>query len=441
MNKANPLASPYCSPIESTFTLFINANVYDGRSEALHENMSVLVKDNIIVEISDRPISIDGKPTIKTQTIDVKGRTLMPGIIAMHEHLMFQMSYSDLLSQDTRYAACVATEVARIYLMNGVTSVRDAAGNCFGLKRAIEAGHVTGPRIFPSGAMISQTGGHGDQRTNAHASCFCDFHNVHPLVKMGDMCVCDGADDVRKAARENLRMGATQIKLAVGGGVASHSDPLDVVQFSRDEIRAAVEAADDYNTYVMAHVYNKKGVQRAIECGVKSIEHGNMVDDEETMQLMKEKGVWLAPQVTVYKNQPPLGFTKEQIQKHHSAYEALDTMFKLAKKVGHENIVFGTDIIADLDKIRNLNEEFMYRTQWFSPSEILRQATSKGGELLSLSNRYNPGRLGVIEAGALADILVVDGNPLNDISIMTDPNDNIQFIMKDGQVYKNSMMQ
>eukprot|EP00804_Cyclotella_cryptica_P024677 CCRYP_001672-RA/>CCRYP_001672-RA protein AED:0.19 eAED:0.19 QI:0/-1/0/1/-1/1/1/0/404 len=404
--------------------------------------MSVLIKDNIILEIAKNiaiNYHLDTSNNANAQIIDVKGQTLMPGIIAMHEHVMFQISHLSLLSQDTRYVACIATETARTYLFNGVTTIRDAAGNCFGLKSAIDQGHILGPRIFPSGALISQTAGHGDQRTNAHPSCFCDAFNVHPLVKMGDMIVVDGKDQVRKAARENLRSGATQIKLAVGGGVASLSDPLDVVQFGTDEIRAAVEAADDYNTYVMAHVYNNKGVRRAVECGVKSIEHANMIDDEDTMMLLKEKGVWLSPQVSVYKSKPSAGFTAEQVAKHYSAYEAIDTMFNLAKKVGMTNIVFGSDIIADLDKVRNLNQEFVFRSKWFSPSEILRQASSNGGELLSLSGRFNPGRLGVIEVGALADILVVNGNPLEDISIMSNPKDNIQLIMKDGKVYKNEL--
>jgi len=359
----------------------------------------------------------------------------MPGIIGAHEHIMLQLSYSDFYSTDDRYWAIVATQTARTYLMNGWTSIRDI-GNSFSLKRAIDKGVIPGPRIFPSGTMISQTGGHADHSLDNEPSRLVGGA-PDPAVRFGDMAVVDGVPKVLEAARDNLRRGATQIKIAVGGGFGSFADPLEVVQFTPEEIRAAVQAAEDYKTYVMAHVYNNDGIKRAIENGVKSIEHGNLVD-EPTLKLMKEKGIWLAPQVIVFATEP-IGLNAEQKRKHAEAYAGIDNMFNLTKKIGFDKIVFGTDIITDPNLIARMNEEFTFRTKWFTPVEILRQATSKGGELLDLSKRFNPGKLGVIVEGALADILLINGNPLEDISLLTKPEENLALIMKDGKIYKNML--
>jgi len=200
--------------------------------------------------------------------------------------------------------------------------------------------------------------------------------------------IADGRDEVLKTVREALRRGASQIKIAVGGGTGSYADPLDVIQYTPDEIRAAVEAADDWHTYVMAHVYNSDGARRAIENGVKSIEHGNLLD-EDTLRLMKEKDVWLSPQVIVFTYHPK-GFTEDQKTKHDQALAGTDNMFKLVKKVGLKKVAFGTDIISDPEKLEEMNEEFKFRAKWFTPAEILQQATSISGELMALSGPRNP---------------------------------------------------
>jgi len=411
-------------------TLFTNVNVFDGENEKLIETANVLVEGNKIKMVSTKKIE-----AADATIIDGGGRTLMPGIIGAHEHIMLQLSYSDFYSTDDRYWAIVATQTARTYLMNGWTSIRDI-GNSFSLKRAIDKGVIPGPRIFPSGTMISQTGGHADHSLDNEPSRLVGGA-PDPAVRFGDMAVVDGVPKVLEAARDNLRRGATQIKIAVGGGFGSFADPLEVVQFTPEEIRAAVQAAEDYKTYVMAHVYNNDGIKRAIENGVKSIEHGNLVD-EPTLKLMKEKGIWLAPQVIVFATEP-IGLNAEQKRKHAEAYAGIDNMFNLTKKIGFDKIVFGTDIITDPNLIARMNEEFTFRTKWFTPVEILRQATSKGGELLDLSKRFNPGKLGVIVEGALADILLINGNPLEDISLLTKPEENLALIMKDGKIYKNML--
>ena len=412
--------------------LFTNVNVFDGVDEALIANANVLVKGDLIAAVSTDRIDADG-----ATVIDGGGRTLMPGIIGCHEHVMMQLPITTLLNSDERYIAAVSTATAETYLMNGWTSIRDAAGNTFGLKKAIDQGFVPGPRIYPSGPMITQTSGHSDHRTFQKPLTAATKGVPSTGMEYFDLALADGVPEVLKAAREAMRMGATQIKIAVGGGTGSYADPLDVVQYLPEEIDAAVRAAKDYNTYVMAHVYNDAGAQRAIAAGVKSIEHGNLLH-EETLRMMKDADVWWCPQVIVYTGIPK-GYTEDQADKHRQAYAGIDAAFRAAKRIGYENIGFGTDIITDPAMIARMNEEFVLRTQWFDNVEILRQATSKNGRILALSNRYNPGKVGVIEEGALADLLLVDGDPLEDISILTDPGANLDLIMKNGVIYKSAM--
>ncbi len=339
------------------------------------------------------------------------------------------------MTSDTRYFAYVAAQTARTYLMRGFTTVRDAAGNTFSQKKAIDQGFVAGPRIYPSGPMISQTAGHADHRFPSDASALIGG-TWDPMVRYGDMAVVDGVPDGLKTAREALRRDASQIKIVVGGGTGSYADPLDVVEFTPEEIRAAVQAASDFGTYVMAHVYNSAGIRRAIDNGVKSIEHGNLID-EETLRYMKEKDVWLSSEVIVY-TFIPKGYTEDQANKHRRAYAGIDKMFTLCKKIGFTKIAFGSDIITDPETLARINDEFTYRAKWFTPVEILRQATANGGELLAMSGHNNlyPGKLGVIQEGALADILLINGNSLEDITILIRPDENIALIMKDGKIFE-----
>lgn len=286
--------------------------------------------------------------------------------------------------------------------------------------------------------MISQTGGHSDHRLPSMESQLVG-DNWDPLTRYGDMAVVDGVPEILKAVRENLRQGASQIKLALGGGTGSFADPLEVVEFLPEEVKAAVQAAEDYGTYVTVHCYNNEGVRRAIDNGVKCVEHGQLMN-EASLKLMKEKDIWLSPQVIVF-TFIPKGYTEDQANKHRQAYAGIDNMFTIAKKIGYDKIVFGSDIITDPEMVVRMNEEFEHRTKWFSNVEILRQATSKGGELLKMSGPKDPypKKLGVIEVGAYADVLLINGNPLEDITILKNSTDNIALIMKDGKVYKNTL--
>ena len=413
--------------------LITNARVFDGHDDKLTEPMSVLIEGNKIKQIG---VTIDAPETAKV--IDAGGRVMTPGFIDSHSHLMFQLSFGEAFSSDEFYWAYVATQAAKVYLDNGFTTVREVAGNSFSLKKAIDRGIVAGPRIYPSGPMISQTSGHSDHRTDAQKSSMIADEPSIPM-KFDMVQLADGRAEVLKTVREALRRGASQIKIAVGGGTGSYADPLDTTQYTDDEIRAAVEAAEDWNTYVTAHVYNPDGIRRAVENGVKCIEHGNLAD-EPTLKLMKDKGVWLSPQVIVY-TYHPLGYTDDQKAKHDEAYAGIDNLFKAVKKIGFDKIAFGSDIITDLEMLKRINEEFLYRTEWFSPAEVLRQATSRSGELMALSGPRNPypGKLGVIEEGAYADLLLINGNPLEDLSILTSPENNLALIMKDGKIYKNTI--
>jgi imidazolonepropionase-like amidohydrolase len=410
-----------------------NARVFDGASADLSAPQDIAISNGLISEIGR---DLDVAET--TEEIDAQSRVVMPGLINSHAHIMMQMPVGQALTTDAFYWAYVATKASKTMLDSGFTTIRDMSGNTFSLKQAIDQGVVAGPRIYPSGAMISQTAGHSDHRTAANNSRLLDPTSRSHFEELGMTMVADGRPEVLQAARENLRRGATQIKIAVGGGISSYGDPLDVTQYTDDEVRAAVESAEDWGTYVAAHVYNSKGIRRAITNGVKSIEHANLVD-EETLLLMQENDIWLSPQVLIFENEI-VGLNADQQRKQQQALEGIDDMMKAVNKIGFEKIVFGADIVTNMGLLERIGEEFMLRSQWFEPIEILRQVTSRGGELMALSGPRNPyGKLGVIEVGAVADILVVEGNPLEDISVMTQPRENFKVILQGGSVYKNEL--
>lgn len=417
----------------SEATLFQNARIFDGEADQLSAPMDLLVEDGVITHIgSDTPAPESAR------VIDVQGKTLMPGMINAHAHVMLQLPLMKAIAADEYAFAYTAVVAARSLLDNGFTTIRDMSGDTFSLKAAIDQGLLPGPRIYPSGPMISQTSGHGDHRTPGQPSRLLVQSSRSPFELAGMTIVADGVPEVLQAARENLRRGASQIKIAVGGGISSQSDPLDVTQFTEDEITAAVAAAENWGTYVAAHVYNSKGVQRAVKLGVKSIEHANLID-RETMELMADNNVWLSPQVMIFEAELK-GFTADQQAKQKQARDGLHQLMTLAAAMDYRNIVFGEDIVTSLAGLNQINQELVLRSRWFTPVQILRQATSRAGELMALSGPRNPyGTVGVIQVGALADILLVEGNPLEDISVLANPKDNIRLIMKAGQVYKNTL--
>lgn len=418
-------------------TLFENVRVFDGKSERLEEGMNVLVRGNTIEKISKDPFSTDGTPSV--QVIAGGGRTLMPGLIDAHWHAMLvRPTPAALLTDDVGYLNLVAGAEARDTLMRGFTTVRDVGGPSFGLKRAIDEGIVAGPRIFPSGAIVSVTSGHGDFRQA----------NELPRVvgapqsrqeQTGASMIADSPDEVRVRVREQLLKGASQIKLTAGGGVASPNSPLDVSTFTEAELRAAVEAAENWGTYVTVHAYTPVSIQRAISAGVKCIEHGHLMD-EATAKLIAERGIWLSTQAFPDEMADAFPPGSQERAKAFTVFAGTDTSITLAKKYKLKT-AFGTDILFSKRLAQRQGELLVKFTRWYTPAETLAMATGTNGELLALSGKRNPypGKLGVVEEGALADLLLVDGDPVSNIELLQDPAKNLLVIMKDGKIYKNSL--
>jgi imidazolonepropionase-like amidohydrolase len=423
----------------SPVTVFSNARIFDGKSDKLTEPMNVLVRGNRIERISAQPIPIDRRGD--TTIIDTGGRTLMPGLIDMHWHTMLvRPTPAQMMAWDVGYANLVAGDEAQATLMRGFTAVRDVGGPSFGLKRAIDDGVIAGPRIYPSGAVITVTSGHGDFRQPFDVPRI-PGGRLTRMEQLGGSMVADSPDEVRMRVREQLMLGATQIKLTAGGGVASPHSPLDASTFTEPELRAAVEAADNWGTYVTVHAYTPTSIQRAIAAGVKCIEHGHLMD-EPTAELIAERGIWLSTQPL---DDEMANAFPPSSQEHAKALQVLagtDATYKLAKKYKLKT-AFGTDILFSPTLAQRQGELLASLTRWYSPVEALVMATSANAQLLALSGKRNPypGKLGVVEEGALADLLLVDGNPLENIELIADPEKNFVVIMKDGKIYKNTVAQ
>jgi imidazolonepropionase-like amidohydrolase len=449
------LAASANADADAPRTLFTNVNIFNGTDNKLYENHHVLVVGNQIKSISDEPIAVEGEATV----IDGGGKTLMPGLIDGHAHVMMNSSFVQIESNmDLTDLAYRATLVMDRFLMDGFTSVRDMGGPAFGLMRNINSGIIKGPRVFPSGAFISQTSGHGDFRERSDGGfSINDAGDLSNFERMGIGMVADGVPAVLAATRLNLRNGATQIKIMAGGGGSSRFDPMDTTQYSHDEVCAIVEAAKDWNTYVSAHVFTDRSMNRLMDCGVKSFDHGFFMT-EKTMKRVAKEGVFVVPQMW--------GLSPDLAKNPLMPKDKLPMVAKLQEEYGDfgknllkhgVKVVFASDyvgVFADAERARRY--EFWWRTQAFGSNfEVLKQLTSTAGELLALSGPRNPyasaGKLGVIEAGAAADILIIDGNPLEDISVLggndkwfdADPEwkpiETIQVIMKDGVIYKNSL--
>lgn len=414
--------------------LFRDVRVYDGRSEALTKPTSVLVRGNAITAIGP-----GAEAATDAVIVEGEGRTLMPGLIDAHWHtLLIRPTPQAAIYGDLGFVNLLAGAEARATLMRGFTAVRDMGGPSFGLKHAIDSGVVEGPRIWPSGAMITVTSGHGDYRMTSELPRDAS----QPLSRMeeiGGSMVADSPDAVRQRVREQLMLGASQIKLTAGGGVASPHSPLDVSTFTPEELQAATEAAANWGTYVAVHAYTPETVRRAIDAGVKVIEHGHLMDDE-TAAYIAEKGVWLSAQPFLPGEGAPFPPGSSQFLKQKTVTDGTDSLYRLARK--HKvKLAFGTDILFSEQLATRQNFLLAEMTRWFTPAEVLRMATSTNGELLALSGLRSPyqGKLGVVEVGALADLLLVDGDPLENIRILEDPRQNFRVIMKDGKIHKNTL--
>src|SRR5215831_10811802 len=416
-----------------TSILFQNVRIFDGRNAALSPPANVLVKGNIIERISSEPIPVG----LGVSVIAGNGRTLMPGLIDAHWHaVMASVPQPVLMTADPNYLQLLAARQAQATLMRGFTTVRDLGGPVFGLKRAIDEGVIVGPRIYPSGAFISQTSGHGDFRFPFEVPRQLGGPLSHSEIQ-GIAAIADSPDEVRVRAREQLRAGASQIKLMAGGGVASPYNPIESTQYTEPEIRAAVEAAENWGTYVTVHAYVPRAIQQAVAAGVKCIEHGHLID-EPTARLLAEKGIWWSLQPFLNdQDASPLVNPVSQ-KKALQVFGGTDNAYRLARKYKIKT-AFGTDILFDAKLTNRQGAQLAKLVRWYSPAEALKMATGDNGELLALSGFINPypGKLGVVEPGALADLLLVNGNPLEDITLIEDPAKNFVVIMKDGRIYKD----
>ncbi|WP_313341695.1 amidohydrolase family protein [Stenotrophomonas sp.] len=425
-------AAPATGAAAVPSVLFTNVRIFDGSHGRLSAPSNVLVQGNTIARIATGAIDAPG-----ARRIDGRGRTLMPGLIDMHWHSMFAgIPIQSLMTADTGYINIVAGAESHKTLMRGFTTVRDVGGAVWGLKAAIDSGHADGPRIFPSGSMISVTSGHGDFREASDLPrALGQPGSRHDVI--GDSAIADTPDEVRVRTREQLMRGASQIKLTAGGGVSSPHSPLDVVTFTEPEVRAAVEAAGDWGTYVTVHAYTPEAIQRAIRAGVKCIEHASLMDDA-TARRMRDTGTWLSTQPFPPELADAFPTGSEQWQKAQEVFAGTEQTYRLAIKYKLKT-AFGTDVLFSSALASQQNRILASLTRWYTPAEALIMATGTNAQLLALSGKRSAyaGRLGVVEEGALADLLLVNGDPLADIAVITNPDANFNVIMKDGKIFKD----
>lgn len=406
--------------------MFTHCALLDGSSPEVREGMHILVEGERIREVSDVPIT-----AAEAQVIDLQGKTLMPGLIDAHVHLIATtLNLGQLAYEPVSLTVARARHIADGMLQRGFTTIRDAAGADWGLAAAIAQDLIHGPRVFYAGRALSQTGGHGDFRPRTWEAdhCACCMSGAQFSV------IADGVPAVQKAAREELRRGATQIKIMASGGVASPTDPVWNLQYSEDEVRAIVWEARSWRTYVMAHAYTPEAIVRCVRHGVRSIEHGNLID-QPTAALMAREGAFLVPTLVTYealqREGKQWGLPQVSIDKIKDVREAGLRSLEYAKAAGVQ-MGFGTDLLGETHHYQSL--EFSIRAQVLSPFEVIQSATTTNAALLQ-----RPGELGVVAPGALADLLVVNGNPLADLTLLQEQGKHLALIMKGGKLYKNTL--
>lgn len=404
-----------------SITVIDNCNVFDGRNEE-YRAQQIVVEDGKIVDLRRRKAAPAG-----SRTLDGHGCVAMPGLIDAHVHAIAAEPNLALLDRmPMSYISQFARSSLERMLQRGFTTVRDAAGADYGIKQAIDKGYIKGPRLFFSGKALTQTGGHGDSRSYECGVCGCGASRVVMAT------VVDGVSEVRKAAREALRRGSRQIKIMASGGVASQSDPIGNLQFSEEEIRAAVWEATSWGRYVLAHAYTAEAVTRSLEFGVRSIEHANLID-QETADLIASKQAFVVPTLVTYEALQTEGkkhgvsdasMDKLQVVRN-AGLRSLEYLQRAKAKIG-----FGTDLLGPMQDMQL--DEFRIRADVFTPFELLRSATSINASLLQ-----EDGRLGVIAPGASADILLVEGDPLRDVQVIAEMETRSKVIMKGGKIFKN----
>ncbi|HZS82253.1 MAG TPA: amidohydrolase family protein [Stellaceae bacterium] len=406
--------------------LFRRCNLLDPGSGEYRPNSEILIEGERIREVSERAIRSES-----AAVVDVGGRTVMPGLIDAHIHVYLSEVNLHLLEDVplTLMAGRAAT-LMRAMLDRGFTTVRDTGGADFGIREAVETGHLVGPRLFIAGQGISQTGGHGDFRSRTAGPQTCACCSGVSLISR----IVDGVPEMLRAVRDELRKGADHIKLMVSGGVASPNDPLDSLQFTEAEIAAAVGEARAWKRYVCAHAYGADAIARAVACGVRSIEHGNLID-EPTARLMREKGAFIVPTLVAYdamrRRGHEFGLPPVSQEKNKIVLEAGLRSLELCQAAGVP-IGFGSDLLGQLQT--DQSREFLIRAEAMSPLEIIRSATLVNARLLQ-----REGELGVIAPGAFADLLVLDGDPLKDLGLLQDQGAHLRAIVKGGAFHKNRL--
>lgn len=405
--------------------VFRNGLLIDGSGPDPVGPVDVLVENGRISAVSKESLVADG-----AVEYDIAGKAIMPGLIDCHMHpFLTDMNLMRLEDTPVSLVTAQASVVLNRLLDRGFTSIRDAAGGDWGLKQAVDDGLIAGPRLFISGRALSQTGGHGDFRRRTDDSISCSCSSALHLTSR----IADGVDQVRHAVRDELRKGADQIKIMVSGGVSSPHDPLEGCQYSMDEIKAAVDEASRAGTYVLAHAYSAEAIARALKAGVRTIEHANMID-QETAELAAKKNAFIVPTLVAYeaaaRHAEDAGYSPDMLAKLKRVREFGLRSLELCKAAG-VRMGFGTDIIGDQELH---TQEFLLRAQVLPAHEIIASATRVGAEILR-----RDGELGVLAPGAIADVLVVDGNPLEDIGLLAGHGEQLCAIMKDGKFHKNDL--
>jgi imidazolonepropionase-like amidohydrolase len=409
------------------FFHFKNFEMLDPEVGEVRGGHELLVEGALIKEVSAKPIKAS-----KATVVDCGKRTLMPGLIDCHVHVVLsEVVIRNMESVPLTLMTARAADLMRRMLDRGFTSVRDTGGADWGLKEATDNWLLPGPRLFIAGRAIGPTGGHSDGRRRTDPGTRCHCCNALTF----SMGIADGVSEVRRAVREEMRQGCDQVKIMMSGGVASPYDPLDSLQFSMDEVRAAVEEAHAFGRYVCAHAYTPEAITRAANGGVRTIEHGNLIDDASA-KLMAEKGMFLVANLVTYfemkKRAAEYGMNSDMLAKNDLVIDGALKSLEICKRHGVP-VAFGTDLLGQLQVAQS--EEFLLRAQVLSPIEVVRAATTIGARLLRME-----GKLGCLKAGAFADLILVDGNPLKNLKLFQDQGQHLSAIMKGGRFYKNRLV-
>ncbi|WMS41397.1 amidohydrolase family protein [Acuticoccus sp. MNP-M23] len=410
----------------SQMFLFKNLRLLDPAFDEPRDGYEVLVEGEKIREVSDTPITSSG-----ATVVDCEGKVLMPGLIDCHVHCMHDEVYMRRM-EDVPLTLAAARGAKRIKAMldRGFTTVRDTGGTDWGMKTAIEKGIIPGPRLFIAGRSIGPTGGHSDGRARTNPGFSCPCCNTAAYLRV----VCDGEEEVRKVVREQMRQGCDQVKIMASGGVASPNDPLDSLQFTVEEIEAAVEEAEAFGRYVCAHAYSPEAIKRAAGNGVRTIEHGNLID-ESAAKVMAENGAYLVANLVAYvamgERAEQFGMPPVMLEKNAVVLEGGYKSLEICEAAGVK-VAYGSDLLGDLAE--DQSREFSIRAEVQKPITVIRAATTIAAEVVR-----RPGQLGTIAPDAWADLIVVDGDPTKDVTLLEGQGAHLSAIVKGGAFYKNRL--